>query len=170
VYAGNLGEGQGLHKIIPQAAKELEGKFRFLIIGDGGAKQKLLDEISRLGVKNVELRPPVKRHELIAIYKAADFLFAHLNNYKAFEKVLPSKLFELATFPQPLIAGVGGFAADFVKNNIENAILFEPCNVSQFVDQLLTYDYKRYKREEFTQKFRRDTVNQSMAASILQYI
>lgn len=170
VYAGNLGEGQGLHKIVPQAAKLLEGKFKFLIIGDGGAKQKLLDEIQVLGVKNVEFRPPVKRNELIDIYRKADFLFAHLNNYKAFEKVLPSKLFELATFSQPLIAGVGGFAADFVKNNIENVILFDPCNVQQFVEKLLVYDYTRYRREEFTEKFRRETVNRDMAKSIMKYL
>src|SRR5690606_36583763 len=39
VYAGNLGEGQGLHKIVPQAAKELSDSYKFVIIGDGGAKQ-----------------------------------------------------------------------------------------------------------------------------------
>lgn len=170
VYAGNLGEGQGLHKIVPQAAKELSDSYQFVIIGDGGAKQKLVDEIARLGVTNVELRPPVKRNELIEIYKDADFLFAHLNNYKAFEKVLPSKLFELATFPQPVIAGVGGFAADFVRNNIDNAILFEPCNVQQLVNSLLNYEYTQFKRTAFTQKFRRETVNRDMAASILYYI
>src|SRR5690606_28248012 len=39
VYAGNLGEGQGLHKIVPQAAKQLEGLYKFVIIGDGGDRK-----------------------------------------------------------------------------------------------------------------------------------
>ena len=34
VYAGNLGEGQGLHKIVPQTAKLLGNKFEFLIMND----------------------------------------------------------------------------------------------------------------------------------------
>lgn len=170
VYAGNLGEGQGLHKVIPQAAKALEGKFSFLVIGDGGAKRKLIEEIARLGVENVELRPPMKRDELITIYRNADFLFVHLNNYKAFEKVLPSKLFELATFPKPIIAGVGGFAADFVRGNIENAILFEPCNVNELVSKLLRYKYQQVKRHIFVDRFKRETVNKEMAATILKYI
>lgn len=170
VYAGNLGEGQGLHKIVPQAAKALEGHFKFLIIGDGGAKQKLMEELKKMGVNNVQLRAPVKRDELIAIYKKADFLFAHLNNYKAFEKVLPSKLFELATFPKPLIAGVGGFAADFVRDNIENSILFEPCNVGQLVQKLTEYTYREIKRSEFVEKYKRDAVNRDMAKTILRYI
>jgi glycosyltransferase involved in cell wall biosynthesis len=45
VYAGNIGEGQGLHKIIPQAAKLLESNFEFLIIGDGGTKKILQAEL-----------------------------------------------------------------------------------------------------------------------------
>lgn len=170
VYAGNLGEGQGLHKIVPQVAKALEGKFKFIIIGDGGAKGILENELQKLAVQNVELRAPVKRDELIALYKEADFLFAHLNNYKAFEKVLPSKLFELATFPKPVIAGVGGFASEFVKNNIDNSILFEPCDVEDFIKKINEYEYIQLKRAGFIQKFQRDTVNREMASTILKYI
>src|SRR5690606_10610942 len=155
--------GQGLHKIVPKTAKALEGHFKFLIIGDGGAKQKLIEELKKLDVNNVELRAPVKRDELISIYKKADFLFAHLNNYKAFEKVLPSKLFELATFPKPLIAGVGGFAADFVRDNIENAILFEPCDVDTLVEKMRNYEYSEVYRRDFVEKFKRDAVNRDMA-------
>ncbi|RKO68675.1 glycosyltransferase WbuB [Sphingobacterium puteale] len=170
VYAGNLGEGQGLHKIIPEAAKALEGRFQFLIIGDGGAKEKLEEQLESLNVGNVELRAPVKRDELIAIYLKADFLFVHLNNYRAFEKVLPSKLFELATFPLPIIAGVGGFASEFVQDNIENTILFEPCNVEEFVKKMNIYQYKKINRVSFIERFKRDTVNREMAATMLKYI
>lgn len=170
VYAGNIGEGQGLHKIIPGAAKKLGQDFKFIIIGDGGAKGKLVEELKKLEIENVELLPPVKRDELIKLYKKADFLFAHLNNYAAFEKVLPSKLFELATFSKPIIAGVGGFAAEFVRDNIENSILFEPCNVDEFVDKMKKYNYQIVKRTEFIERFKRDTVNKDMAAKMLKYI
>src|SRR5690606_38913723 len=167
VYAGNLGEGQGLHKIVPQAAQKLGNRFKFIIIGDGGAKSKLVDEIDRLNIKNVELRDPVKRIDLIEAYKKADFLFVHLNDYKAFEKVLPSKLFELATFPKPIIAGVGGYAKSFVKENLENTILFEPCNVDDFIEKMNSYSYQIIYREDFIQKYKRHQVNKNMAESII---
>ena len=41
---------------------------------------------------------PVSRDELRIFYDQSDFLFLHLNDYQAFRKVLPSKIFELATF------------------------------------------------------------------------
>ncbi|SJN28793.1 glycosyltransferase family 4 protein [Sphingobacterium sp. JB170] len=170
VYAGNLGEGQGLHKIVPQVAKAMEGSVNFIIIGDGGAKGKLLKELTRLEVKNVEVRQPVKRDELLRIYSQADYLFVHLNDYNAFKKVLPSKLFELGCFPQPIIAGVGGFAADFVGNNLENSILFHPCNVDELVEKLSQYEYKRLIRSSFVERFKRDIVNREMAKTILNYI
>lgn len=170
VYAGNIGEGQGLHKIIPQAAKELGDNFRFIIIGDGGSKVKLEEELKLLNIRNVEIRPPVNRSELINQYKLADFLFVHLNDYKAFEKVLPSKLFELATFPKPIIAGVGGYANSFVKKNIQNAILFNPCDVDAMVNGIKNYKYKTEQRKDFIMKFRRGVVNERMADTMVKYL
>ena len=42
LYAGNLGEGQGLHEIIPRLAQLLRGRARFTIIGDGGRREALV--------------------------------------------------------------------------------------------------------------------------------
>ena len=101
-----------------QAAKELGSEFEFIIIGDGGTKKLLQYEIENLSISNVVLEKPVNRKELQGIYSNAYYLFIHLNDYPAFRKVLPSKIFELATFGKPIIAGVSGFAAEFIKNEV----------------------------------------------------
>jgi glycosyltransferase involved in cell wall biosynthesis len=170
VYAGNIGEGQGLHKVIPQAAKELGSEFEFIIIGDGGTKKLLQDEIENLSISNVVLEKPVNRKELQGIYSNADYLFIHLNDYPAFRKVLPSKIFELATFGKPIIAGVSGFAAEFIKNEVSDSFVFEPCNSKQLVD-FLKSDMLSNKidRKEFKLKYRRSNINILMAESILSY-
>ena len=137
-YAGNIGEGPGLHIIIPKAAKLLGDKYSFQIIGDGGAKQKLLDAIDDEGVTNVKIINPVKRKELIEIYSKSHFLFMHLNDFDAFKKVLPSKVFELGALSPTINSGVGGYANSFVKENLSNIILFNPGDVDSFVNQLST--------------------------------
>ena len=170
VYAGNIGEGQGLHKVIPQAAKELGSEFEFLIIGDGGTKKLLQDEIENLSISNVVLEKPVNRKELQGIYSNADYLFIHLNDYPAFRKVLPSKIFELATFGKPIIAGVSGFAAEFIKNEVSDSFVFEPCNDKQLIDFLRSdIASNTIDRKEFKLKYRRSNINTLMAESILSF-
>jgi hypothetical protein len=169
-YAGNIGEGQGLHKIIPQAAERLGDGYKFQVIGDGGAKQKLINELVNLKIQNVEMIAPVQRDELIKIYNNSDFLFIHLNDYEAFKKVLPSKVFELGAYDIPIIAGVAGFSNDFIEKNIPNKILFLPGDVEDMVKQLNAYKYKKEVREEFINKFKRQNINREMATSIQDYL
>ena len=171
VYAGNIGEGQGLHRIIPQAAKLLGDTFQFLIIGDGGTKKILQAEIIRLGISNVILKNPVNRNELQQIYSNADYLFLHLNDYPAFRKVLPSKIFELATFNKTILAGVSGYSAKFINDEITNSFVFNPCDYEALVNYLLNKENTHFvDRSQFVDKFRRSNINKEMASSILSYL
>jgi UDP-N-acetylglucosamine:LPS N-acetylglucosamine transferase len=171
VYAGNIGEGQGLHKIIPQAAKLLGNKFQFLIIGDGGTKKILQTEIKKLEITNISLKNPVSRIELHEFYSSADYLFLHLNDYTAFRKVLPSKIFELATFNKPILAGVSGYSAKFINDEISNSFIFSPCDYNALVNYLLKKeDTYSVNRSQFIDKFRRSNINKEMASSILTYL
>ena len=171
VYAGNIGEGQGLHRIIPKAAELLGNEFKFLIIGDGGAKKQLQAEIKNLDLTNVILKNPVSRDELQTFYDNSDFLFLHLNDYPAFRKVLPSKIFELATFNKPIIAGVAGFAAQFINSEVTNSFVFNPCDAIQLVEYLKNNNLNSaIDRHEFVDKFRRTKINKEMAESIISYL
>jgi len=156
IYAGNIGEGQGLHHIIPLVAKKLGVNWKIRIIGDGSMKPCL--EKSLLGLENVILEPPVQREKLLEEYRKADVLFLHLNNYQAFKKVLPSKLFEYAATGKPILAGVAGSAADFINSNIKNAAVFEPCDDSGFLSGLEQLSYKPEFRTEFIKKYDRESI------------
>ena len=171
IYAGNIGEGQGLDKIIPQAAQKLGNNFSFLIYGDGGGKKKLLKVIDDLNVKNVILKDPVSRFELKSIYNIADYLFLHLNDYPAFKKVLPSKIFELATYSKTIIAGVSGYSADFIKREVPNSYVFNPCDVLSLVGFLQNdKESSHSERESFKTKHSRSAINKQLAANILNCI
>ena len=171
IYAGNIGKGQGLDKIVPQTAKTLGKEFTFLIYGDGGAKNKLQKEIDNLKVENVILKAPVSRFELKSIYNTADYLFLHLNDYSAFKKVLPSKIFELATYPKTIIAGVSGYSAGFIKKEVPNSYVFNPCDIRSLVGFLENdKTSSNFDRERFKTKFSRSTINKQLSANIINYI
>lgn len=167
VYAGNMGEGQGLHAIIPSLAKRFEGRLRFRLIGDGGRRKQLADSLAAVGCSNVDLLAPVNRNALIEEYKAADVLFLHLNDHDAFRKVLPSKLFEYAALGKPIWAGVAGYAAEFVNANISNAVTFSPCCADEAVHSFEKLQLRTESRTDFVEHFSRVNIMKDMAVDIM---
>lgn len=167
LYAGNIGEGQGLHKILPQLAQMLSETMRFKVIGDGGRKQQLKQALAKQCIDNIELIDPIDRAELIKEYQQADILFLHLNNYLAFEKVLPSKVFEYAAMGKPILAGVPGYSAKFIQTEIINAAVFEPCNAQQAAQAIDNLKLEDTHRQEFIQKFARTHIMHNMAQNIM---
>ncbi|MDP3558947.1 MAG: glycosyltransferase family 4 protein [Legionellaceae bacterium] len=168
LYAGNIGEGQGLHLIIPELAKQLNGIANFKIIGDGGKKELL--KIATVGLNNVELLPPMNRQQLLKEYQQADILFLHLNDYDAFRKVLPSKLFEYAATGAPIWAGVAGYSKEFIQEEIENAAVFNPCNYEEAIKALSTLKPEKIHRGLFIEKYDRSNIMTAMAQDILSTI
>jgi hypothetical protein len=170
LYAGNLGEGQGLHTIIPDLAKKMQGRVRFKIIGDGGRKAALQAALISVGVDNVELLSPMKRAQLIEAYQAADVLFLHLNDYDAFRKVLPSKLFEYGAMGKPIWAGVSGYAAEFMRRELDNSAVFYPCNPVEAERVFSQLRLQNVPRDRFAAKFARINIANQMASDVVDTI
>ncbi|HUR20175.1 MAG TPA: glycosyltransferase family 4 protein [Vicinamibacterales bacterium] len=170
VYAGNMGDGQGLHLIVPTLAASLDGRAQFRLIGDGGRRVQLADALKEAGVTNVTLLPPMSRTDLIAEYRGADVLFLHLNDYDAFTRVLPSKVFEYAALGKPVWAGVGGFAADFIRREVTNAAVFPPCDAAAALRALDTLALESAPREDFVRQFARRGIMQRMAEDIAAHV
>lgn len=170
VYAGNIGEGQGLHKIVPKIAKAFEDRLHIKIIGDGGRKKELEKALNEINCKNVEIFSPVKRDALIEFYNNSDVLFLHLNDYAPFLKVLPSKLFEYAALGKPIWAGVAGYPAQFISKNIDNSAVFHPCNLSSAIDSFENLEIVTKPRLQFINKFSRKNIMNKMAEDIVDLV
>lgn len=170
VYAGNIGSGQGLEKILPEVANTLNESHEFTIIGDGGTRMLLQERLVSLDVKNVQLRGPVGREQLIEYYRDADVLFLHLNDLEAFRRVLPSKIFEYAAMGKPVVAGVSGYASEFISRHIPYASIFHPCDAEGCIFALsnstsIVVDAE--KVQLFIEKFHRENIADQLASEIL---
>jgi glycosyltransferase involved in cell wall biosynthesis len=170
LYAGNIGEGQGLHEVLPGLALALRGRAWFLVIGDGGRRAALESAVMRAGLDNVTIEPPMPRGALLEAYRRADVLFLHLGSHRAFELVLPSKVFEYAALGKPVLAGVAGYAARFIGEEIENAAVFPPCDVSAGVRAFHALDIRDCPRPGFVAKYARGKIAQSMADDVLALV
>jgi glycosyltransferase involved in cell wall biosynthesis len=167
VYAGNIGDGQGLHSILPTLAEQLVGRVRFQVIGDGGRSDELREALAQRQIENVELLKPVPRKALQGFYARADVLFLHLNDLPAFKRVLPSKLFEYAATGKPIWAGVGGYAGGFVSREIANVAVFPPCDVAQAVQCFEQLSMGCVDRSVFAERYAREGIMREMAQDVL---
>lgn len=92
LYSGSMGEKQGLEAVI-EAASQLKNRhdIHFLLVGEGGAKRRLVKEATARELQNVSFAPLQAYESLPSLLAAAD---CHLVIQKrgAADSVLPSKL------------------------------------------------------------------------------
>ena len=173
LYAGNIGSGQGLEMVLPTVAKRIGSRYHFLVIGGGGASSKLINTIKSNNINNIEILPPVKRENLIEYYKNADILFLHLNDIPAFRRVLPSKIFEYTALRKPIVAGLSGYSAKFIVDNVPYATIFNPGDVDGCIDAIkkvasLEIDDKNI--DTFVKKYSREKIMNKMAKHIFSLL
>lgn len=166
VYAGNIGHGQGLDRILPELAMRLSDRASFTVIGDGSTRSALMHRCDALGAP-VAFVGPVARDQLLDYYDQADVLFLHLNDLPAFLKVLPSKLFEYLATGKPVLAGVDGYCSEFLKQQGEGVAIFRPCDVEGAVQAFGELKLAHYPRETFRKNYARRRIMDEMAVDIL---
>ncbi|EAM4563603.1 colanic acid biosynthesis glycosyltransferase WcaI [Salmonella enterica] len=91
LYSGNIGEKQGLEKVIDTAERLRDRPLIFAIVGQGGGKARLENMARERGLANIKFLPLQPYDALPALLKMGD---CHLVVQKrgAADAVLPSKL------------------------------------------------------------------------------
>ena len=170
LYAGNIGVGQGLEKIIPQISKKLEDKIIFKVIGSGSLASQLELKIKENKCSNIKLLAPIGRDKMINEYIKADILFLHLNDYDAFKKVLPSKIFEYAATGKPIWAGVDGYAKKFLNEEVIGSWIFKPSNINSAIKSFKLINNDWSDRQVFIDKYNRNTIHRNLIDDILSIV
>jgi len=126
-YAGNVGIAQDLNVLI-KLAKKFEKKYIFRIIGDGSAKEKLMESVIENKIQNIEFINPVPRKKLQQYYKETDAFFVHLKDIDMFKKTIPSKVFEYVATGKPVVYGLKGISRTIMEELQGRQFSFEPSN------------------------------------------
>lgn len=123
LYLGTHGMAHGLDVVLeaaerlqrPQACATNDRPVRFLLIGDGAERSRLVDMAQQQRLSNVMILGPQDRDRVVSFYAAADICLVPLRRLQLFEQVLPSKLFEIMAMQRPLILSIQGRAKALVE-------------------------------------------------------
>ena len=118
VFAGNLGDAQGLDLMV-DAAKELKGSsVRWYLVGDGRARARLEQKVKDCGVEHeVIFVGRVSEQEADRYVHFADCAYLSFKDNKIFNMTLPAKLQTYLACGTPILAAAGGESARLVGDN-----------------------------------------------------
>lgn len=117
MFAGNMGEAQGLDTVI--AAAELLRdlpQVQFVFVGDGVAQPGLQAAASAKGLTNVRFLGRYPGNQMPGLYALADVLLIHLKDDPLFRITIPSKTFTYLASGKPILAAVAGDTEEVIRN------------------------------------------------------
>jgi len=146
-YMGTHGMAHKLDFIIDCIREIRDESIHFLFIGEGAKKETLKKQAVELKLNNITFINNVSRDEVSSYLSLLDAGLIHLRISEAFEKVIPSKIFELAAMQIPMLLGVRGEASRFLMK-YNAGVCFEPENKNDFIAKLLELKNNSRLREE----------------------
>jgi glycosyltransferase involved in cell wall biosynthesis len=115
VYTGAHGPANSLETIVRAGSLLRDLPVQFVLVGDGPAKEGLIQLARSEQVANVRFCPPVSKDEIPDLLNAADAAVITLKNAKTFAYgISPNKLFDYMAAARPVICSVAGDMADMV--------------------------------------------------------
>ncbi len=138
-YGGIIGHAQGLD-IILNAAKILEDKpkIKFVMLGSGPEKERLLALKEELKLNNLEFYDAVPKTKMQEIIMDMNATIVPLKRLDLFKGAIPSKIFENLALKKPIILGLEGEAKELFIDEGNCGLAFEPENTEDLVKQILT--------------------------------
>lgn len=118
VFAGNLGDAQGLDLMV-EAAKQLKGSpIRWFLVGDGRARARLEQKVQSCGVtEEVTFVGRVDAWDADRYVHFADCAYLSFQDNRLFNMTLPAKLQTYLACGTPILAAAGGESAQLVGEN-----------------------------------------------------
>ena len=146
VFAGTHGYANGLSSII-ETALELnernETRIKFVLIGDGANKRKLMEIAKEHKLENIVFHPPVNKKQLFKLFASADLGMQILaNNPSFYFGTSPNKFFDYIAAGLPVITNYPGWISDLIAE-YHCGFTVEPENPHAFADKLQEISRKR---------------------------
>jgi glycosyltransferase involved in cell wall biosynthesis len=115
LYAGNLGEMQGLEPLVRAFTQAPDAQL--VVLGDGVARQRLQSMAEAAGATNIGFRGHVPSDQVGAFIRASDVQIISLQDTPLLRATMPSKTQSALAHAKPVLAHAAGDVATLVREN-----------------------------------------------------
>ncbi|MBL4684026.1 MAG: glycosyltransferase family 4 protein [Nannocystaceae bacterium] len=135
-YVGTHGISQKLETLLEVAdVLREEPDVHFLLVGEGAEKAALQEQAAQRGLTNVTFLGQQPRDSIPEFIAASDLVAVVLQRMPLFEKVIPSKIFEIMGCARPILLAVAGEAREIIEQ-AGSGYLAQPQDVAGIVAQI----------------------------------
>jgi colanic acid biosynthesis glycosyl transferase WcaI len=114
-YIGTHGMAHDLENVLQAAALAADPDLRFLFVGAGAERERLVAQAREMGLRNVVFVPAQPKELMPSYWSLCDVALVHLKDTPLFATVIPSKIFEAMGMGLPiLLAAPAGEASDLL--------------------------------------------------------
>jgi colanic acid biosynthesis glycosyl transferase WcaI len=133
LYAGALGEAQGLSTMLAACARVEDPRFLALIAGSGIAEGSLRDQAERMGLRNVLFLGRLPQDQMTKLMATADLSYIGLRPHPLSDMTMPSKTQAALAAGRALVVAATG---DVVRTAQESraALVADPGDVAGIAD------------------------------------
>jgi glycosyltransferase involved in cell wall biosynthesis len=155
LYIGAHGISQALNRVI-EVANSLRDKseIKFLFVGEGAEKKKLIELTKSYELKNVTFIGGQPKEKITSFYSLSDVCVVPLKNVPLFETFIPSKMFEIMSNSRPLIASLSGESADIIRE-AQAGMITKPENEEEMAAAILNLYSDEGMRKTYGENGRR---------------
>lgn len=128
MYCGAHGPANDLD-IVLDAADMLRNRqdIKFVLVGSGKDKTRLMENASQKKLKNVIFTPPVSKENIANVMAASDMGLAILKSIPLFKTTYPNKVFDTMAAGKPVLLQIDGVIRELVET-YDAGIFIEPGN------------------------------------------
>ncbi len=138
IYIGAHGVANHLDQVLDAAILLKNEGVRFILVGDGMDKNRLVKRVEKEQIANIEFVDPVPKEEVYNYILASDIGISVLKNVTTFKTVYSNKTFDYMACKKPVIMAIDGVSKELIQT-ANSGLFAEPENADAIANQILVY-------------------------------
>jgi len=155
-YFGAMGKANHLEYLLNSAESSLERNLpvKFLVVGEGAERERLLAESEKRKLTNVDFLPFMNKSEIKQLLNVTDAAYISFDNKPILETNSPNKFFDALASGKMVVTNTGGWIRELTEKN-KCGFYTDPESKHDFSDQISRFVDQSTELQKFQKNARK---------------